>query len=158
MRSIPFYFVWASLVWMIACGSAPSSVEGESTSNDVESAAANEAPAGALSRTESKTVLKLLDDICGDTWCEGDHDFRFLKIGCHESSATCTLFFLMFPYDTSPSVASLRSCKTGNFAGFASLVETDSQGVPSLTAGYYDAISSCIARLEERSSSTLSPR
>lgn len=152
MRSISFYLVLTSLSWVVGCGAAPSSNDGVSSSFDVEIATASEARPGALTRSEAKTVLKLLDDICGDTWCEGDHDFRFLKIGCDTSSATCNLFFLMYPYDATPTVASLRSCKTGNFAGYASLVELNPQGVPSLVWSYYEAVSDCIARLEERSS------
>jgi hypothetical protein len=31
----------------------------------------------ALSAAQEKTALKLIDDICGDTWCEGDNNFAF---------------------------------------------------------------------------------
>jgi hypothetical protein len=96
-------------------------------------------------------VLDLVDDICGDTWCEGEHDFRFRGVRCTERTASCNLFFLMFPHGTTPSFASWRSCKTDGYAGFASLVEFDATGMPSsLQWNYYEALTTCIANLEQR--------
>lgn len=36
-------------------------------------------------------VLQQFDDICGDTWCEGEYDYRFEKFSCNFNIKTCTL-------------------------------------------------------------------
>src|SRR5262249_23980584 len=69
----------------------------------------------ALSPSQEKTALKLIDDICGDTWCEGDNNFSFEHLTCRAGSArsasggTCTLRLHIIPReDTPPSYS--RSC------------------------------------------------
>lgn len=145
--------VWMHLfaaILFCGCGSPASSEDANAATFDIESVPqAEELGPGGLSRAEAAAVLDAIDDICGDTWCEGDHDFRFRKIVCNQRTSTCSLFFLMFPFETTPTFASWRTCKTGDYLGFTSLVETDASGVVALTPRYYDALTTCIARLEE---------
>lgn len=109
----------------------------------------------ALSPLQEATALKLVDDICGDTWCEGDHNFRFDRLdcrsGCGGQPGTCKLTFRIFSYDTDvetgPTYA--RSCKTSGFTGFDSLVETQGNH-QALNWDYYEALTECIARVESR--------
>lgn len=105
----------------------------------------------ALSSSEERTALKLIDDICGDTWCEGDNNFAFDHVTCRAATAaapgTCTLKLRIFPRDDSGR-AFPRSCTTGAFRGFASLVETSSSGYQSLNWDYYLALTDCISELE----------
>lgn len=107
----------------------------------------------ALSPAQEQTVLKLVDDICGDTWCEGDNNFAFLALSCRAGAAhspqggRCTLQLDIIPrVDDPPSYR--RSCTTRGFSGFASLVTTSSNGYQSLQPEFYDALSECINRLE----------
>jgi hypothetical protein len=110
----------------------------------------------ALSSAEQSTVLRLVDNICGDTWCSGDFNFRFDRIvcqtGCGRTSGHCRLEFRMFPYDatveTGPTYA--RSCRTAPFHGLESLVSTSSYGYQSLEPDYYEDLTNCIARIESR--------
>jgi hypothetical protein len=134
----------------LLCGCGATAPSGDSNADfDIESAAAlDEAEEGDLSRAEAATVLDAIDDICGDTWCEGDHDFRFRRLRCEARTSTCSLLFLMFPHGTAPTFASWRICKTGDYAGLASLVETDARGAVTLTPAYYETLTTCIARLE----------
>jgi len=136
----------ALLALLEACSSPPPAL-GEAAIDD---GVAVDEPllAGGLTRAEGQVVLKLVDDICGDTWCEGDDNFRFRKIACSPRSHSCTLIFQMFPYDTEPTLASLRSCRTTGFSGFDSLVDTSDAGFQSLASGYYEALSSCISSME----------
>jgi hypothetical protein len=105
-----------------------------------------------LSDREQATVLKLIDDICGDTWCEGDHNFRFDRLecqkGCGGKDGTCKLTFRVFSYDTDVETGPtfVRSCRTGAFTGFDSLVTQG--GFSSLEPAYYDALTACISRIE----------
>ena len=100
----------------------------------------------ALSRAEERIVLKLVDDVCGDTWCEGDHDFRFRHLFCDSNAATCSLMFQMALREGGGSAGRWRwqVCRTGGFLDFDSLVETTSGGYQWLTDAYYEALSACI--------------
>ncbi len=107
----------------------------------------------ALSHREQATVLKLIDDICGDTWCEGDHNFSFDRLDCHAGCAghegACELRFRVFSYDTDLETGPTysRSCQTSGFSGFASLVRTQGS-FQQLQPGYYEQLSECISRVE----------
>lgn len=133
----------------LACG-APD--ETQSTESSVQS----ELKHNALTSKQASKVLELVDDICGDSWCEGDHNFHFDRIecsrGCGTASGTCRLAFRIFPYDsdlkTGPTYA--LSCQTSGFNGFASLVDTAPNGDQSLNWQYYDALSACIDELERQ--------
>jgi hypothetical protein len=108
----------------------------------------------ALTTQQANLVLKLVDDICGDTWCEGDHNFRFQRIhcktGCSVKPGSCTLAFSLFPHDSSFDIGPTyhRTCKTRGFSGFSSLVDTSANGYQSLNWNYYEAISECINQHE----------
>jgi hypothetical protein len=109
----------------------------------------------ALSRKQQATVLKLVDDICGDTWCEGDHNFSFdrldCRMGCAAHAGSCELTFRIFSYDTDIETGPtyVRSCTTAGFTGLASLVET-TNGYQSLQPEYYAALSACIGEVESQ--------
>jgi hypothetical protein len=109
----------------------------------------------ALTKKQASTVLQLIDDICGDSWCEGDHNFHFDRISCKQGcggtrAGTCEVTFRIFPYDsdleTGPTY--VRSCKTPGFTGVSSLVDIASNGYQSLHWDFYDALSACISEVE----------
>jgi hypothetical protein len=132
-----------------ACSAGASSGVEVSEATPVESQA--EALAvNALSAAQAKTTLRLIDNICGDTWCDGDYDFGFRRLTCSKAAHTCTLTLQAFPVDgvTSSQRSYWRSCKTPGFTGFASLVSTAPNGYQSLTDDYYDVLSECISRVE----------
>jgi hypothetical protein len=106
----------------------------------------------ALTRAQSKKALALIDQICGDTWCSGDYDFGFRKLSCTKRAHTCTLTLQVFPREGVPSTHPMywRSCKTGGFSGFASLVATAPNGYQALQSDYYSALTECIARIETK--------
>ena len=114
--------------------------------SEVEALARN-----ALTAAQAKTTLKLIDDICGDTWCSGDYNFGFRRLICAKAAHTCTLTLQVFPREGVPSSARSywRSCKTSGFTGFASLVNTAPNGYQSLHGDYYDALTECIFRIED---------
>jgi hypothetical protein len=102
----------------------------------------------ALSPLQATTALKLIDDICADTWCSGDYDFGFRRLSCSRTAKTCTLTLQVFPRDGAGAKRSYwRSCKTAGFEGFASLVHTSSTGYQSLEDDYYDALTECTTRI-----------
>ena len=108
-----------------------------------------------LTKREEAVVLKAIDDICGDTWCEGDHNFSFDRLecvkGCAGRAGACQLTFRVFSYDTDLETGPTytRSCRTAGFTGFDSLVETFGD-YHSLQPAYYDALTECVGRVESQ--------
>src|SRR5581483_2839692 len=43
-----------------------------------------------LTATQQKQVRTALDNICGDTWCDGDWNWTFEKVTCKLDLGTCT--------------------------------------------------------------------
>jgi hypothetical protein len=109
----------------------------------------------ALSPAQERTALKLVDDICGDTWCEGDNNFAFVSLTCRAGAGkppqggSCTLKLDIIPREDDPP-RYRRSCTTPGFTGFASLVTTYSGGYQALEPAFYDALSDCINELESQ--------
>jgi hypothetical protein len=109
----------------------------------------------ALTDAQQAKALKLIDDICGDTWCEGDHNFSFDRLecraGCARRAGSCKLTFRVFSYDTDVETGPtyVRSCTTSGFTGFASLVQTTG-AYPSLQPEYYSALTTCIGEVESQ--------
>jgi hypothetical protein len=130
-------------------------VEIADTTNDAEALGRDESALcrNALAPSQEKAVLKLIDDICGDTWCEGDNNFAFERLTCRAGASgspdggTCTLKLRIIPREDDPPSYS-RACTTRGFSGFDSLVETAQSGYQSLRWDYYLALSDCINELE----------
>jgi hypothetical protein len=107
----------------------------------------------ALTPRQEATALQLIDDICGDTWCEGDHNFRFDRLdcerGCGRHAGTCQLTFRVFSHDTDIDTGPTyeRSCRTEGFRGFDSLVQTQGS-YRGLQPAFYDSLSECISLVE----------
>ena len=111
----------------------------------------------ALTRAQEATALRMIDNICGDTWCSGDYNFRFQRLDCRAGrgghGGSCTLRFRMFPHASEEGAASpgpvyARSCRTQGFTGFESLVTTSQGGYQSINWDYYMALTDCIAAIE----------
>ncbi len=45
-----------------------------------------------------ETVRKAIDNICGDTWCEGDFRFQFTSVELDAKADLFTVNFVMTPY------------------------------------------------------------
>lgn len=102
----------------------------------------------SLSPAQAKTALRLIDDICADTWCSGDYDFRFRRLICSRAAETCSLTLQAFPREELPSEWSyVRTCNTPDFTGFSSLVNQTESGYQSLDDAYYDALTECTTRI-----------
>lgn len=135
------------LVLLLGCvGDAAPTVE-------LESASADDLKADTISSltvAQARTVLRLIDNTCGDTWCDGDFDFAFKKIVCQPTRNSCTLTTLVtYPAfsDQTPSYY-WRSCRMIGVSHFGDLVATCASGYQTLTAGFYDDLSACIQKIE----------
>lgn len=150
--------LFLSVGTLLAACASPSAAPDDGASADADADAAEaedelrSTAKNNLSSTDEKKVLTLLDDICGDTWCEGDYDWRFKKLRCSFADESCTLTMLVVDpaYDDQPARTFWRSCKMGGLSGWTSLVDEAQNGYESLNDGFYDEVSDCIDRLESR--------
>lgn len=103
-----------------------------------------------LSESEQDDLLQSIDNICGDTWCEGDSNWSFDAMRC-DSEKGCVLDLTMKPYDFEEDQAlSSRpfQCQLPGFTDKSSLVEITSRGLQ-YTQALYEAVSDCINKLSD---------
>ena len=102
------------------------------------------APPGAsrtavITAAQERVVLRLVDDICGDTWCEGDHAFRFRSFTCHPRRG-CLLRVRLASWSHEPLQWHSRSARVVGFRRFADMVVTAPDGSRSLEPAFYEAV------------------
>jgi hypothetical protein len=119
-------------------------------------------PSALLAGTKSKEqqVLKAIDDICGDTWCEGGFEYRFDKLAVDPVKKQAELTFEMkFLEPLSFSVTTEKpvyaqilsqsfdvSCRIDGVTDAAEMLT----GGHSLRWDVYASLNDCIASLEGR--------
>ena len=137
-------------LFFAACGNAPLA-EDVATATAALDAKADTA-ATDITAAQQKTVLRLLNNICGDTWCDGDWFFTFEKITCKLTAGTCTWTALIEPSVpvASPVPVYWRSCKVSGIHAFTDLVNTASSGYQSLVSSFYDASTDCVWEIEPK--------
>lgn len=101
-----------------------------------------------LTPVQEATVLKLIDDICGDTWCEGDSAFDFRHFACHPRLHSCTLRLRIAPLTDEPLRWTWRSGEVHGFTRYGQMVRTSAGGATSLQPAFYDAVNELVNRLE----------
>lgn len=88
---------------------------------------------------EKVKILAAIDSICGDTWCEGDYDYRFLSIQFDTQHNTTGVFFNVINekkiYD-----------KTCIVEGYSTADQILTQ-YGSLDNGFYDKLNICISAI-----------
>jgi hypothetical protein len=87
------------------------------------------------------SVLAQLNDLCGDTWCEGEHDYRFVAMQC--ANGQCTVNVEVRTFD--PSRNDLGD-PTRHTLELGRVEPDDGQGNMSEQLG--ESVSAAIARFE----------
>ena len=93
-------------------------------------------------------VLKIIDNTCGDTWCEGDFNFKFLELNLDPSNETATLIFNLVDEWSKPIRLLRTSCVITNVRSFSDLTSSHQRN-PRLKDHIYDSLSDCIRSREE---------
>jgi hypothetical protein len=96
-------------------------------------------PRPALTAAQERVVLRLVDDICGDTWCEGDHAFRFRSFDCHLRRG-CVLRVQLASWSREPRRWHTRSARVLGFHRFRDMVVTAPSGDRSLQPAFFEAV------------------
>lgn len=92
----------------------------------------------ALTAAQERVVLRLVDNICGDTWCEGDHAFRFRSFSCHPRRG-CVLR-VGLASSKEPLRWHARSARIVGFPRFDDMVATAASGDRSLQPALYQTV------------------
>ena len=98
----------------------------------------------ALTSAQERTVLRLIDDICADTWCEGDHALRFTRFSCSPRRASCTLRLQVASWARKPLRWCSRSQRITGFGQYRDMVATAPDGERSLQPAFYEAVGSAV--------------
>lgn len=102
-----------------------------------------------LTPRQEAVVLDLIDDLCGDTWCEGDHAFDFRRFSCDPDARACTLRLRIASYDEEPLQWRWRSGTLTGFARFRQMVVTSDTGYRSLDEDFRAAVDALVHEVEE---------
>lgn len=96
---------------------------------------------------ERKNILKVIDSICADSWCEGDYDFKFLDLSCLKKTRRCDLTFQFMKFeDENHQVKSpVQTCTISNIKGIESVLSSEDM----LNDDFYDELSECILSKEQ---------
>ena len=101
-----------------------------------------------LTAAQERVVLRLVDDVCGDTWCEGDHAFRFQRFSCDPRRERCTLRVQIASYDEQPRRWRTRSLRLTGFPRYRDMVRTGPTGERSLQDPFYEAVGAAVRAAE----------
>lgn len=105
--------------------------------------------ASPFTSSQEKTVLKAIDDVCGDTWCEGDYGFRFNSFTCDKTTSTCELNFQFIKREENDErevLSAEQVCRFKNIKTFSQLMENKW----GLSDKFYDSVSDCISARESK--------
>ena len=95
-----------------------------------------------FSIAERSEVILAIDDICGDSWCEGDYNFKFTKLACDKINKSCELsFHFIKTNEQSAEIYSpVQICRFENIRNFNQLKDSKY----SLNEKFYDELTECI--------------
>lgn len=106
-----------------------------------------------LTNNQKIIVLEEIDNICGDTWCEGDFNFSFNEITCDSKTQSCQIEMdLIDDYnceneDGCDSPFYSGTCSLANLNKYEDMID-ESRRWRSLNDDFYFALSDCISDLE----------
>ena len=101
-------------------------------------------------------VLTLIDNACGDSWCESDFNFIFDAFGCDFDQKQCTLGFRLYPLDREDLVSSPQICQLGPVASATDLLEgLYDERLVRLQPAFYQQVDLCLSSAIDRQTSLL---
>jgi hypothetical protein len=110
--------------------------------------AAASPPRYAVTAAQERVVLRLVDDICGDTWCEGDHAFRFRSFSCTPRRG-CVLRAQVASWSHEPLRWHSRSARVVGFPRFRDMVVTGPGGDRWLQPAFYEAVGRAVRSMTD---------
>lgn len=101
-------------------------------------------------REQERVVLNAIDDLCGDTWCEGDYGFEFRDFSCDAKRASCTLQLRIGRLTGEEALRwHERSGEVRGFVRYEEMVVTHPSGDVSLDEDFVVAVGDLLQEVEE---------
>lgn len=113
-----------------------------------------------LNKKQAAAILVAIDNICDDTWCEGDYGFTFKKVHCDQNTVVIDFVIVEKGVQVNVSfsdnvgyIGSVRntsvyhsvSCKIlGRYENLADILDSDR-----LQEDFYGKLTNCIFALEK---------
>ena len=104
-----------------------------------------------LTSKQAETVLREIDNICGDTWCEGEFNFSFDQFNCDDQTQSCVIEMTLFDgYEDfrEGDKTYTGSCTLTGLSSYDQMIEIRGR-YPSLVWEFYEIVSDCVTELEE---------
>ena len=101
-----------------------------------------------LTSWQERDVLRLIDDLCGDIWCEGDHAFRFQRFSCHTKRGGCALVVRIAPWSEEPLRWQWRAHPVRGGLRYADMVITGPDGQRSLRPAFLEAVGDAVRAMQ----------
>jgi len=116
----------------------------DETTAEADATEAMKADVAGLTAAQAREVLTALDNICGDTWCEGDFSWHFKRMTCNFGLKRCTVtMFIEDGYGEGKTW--WRSARISRVSSYRSLMSGGE-----LTDSFYDKVNVAVSRIEEK--------
>lgn len=112
-----------------------------------------------LNPSQQDDVITAIDNICGDTWCEGDYDFNFESIECSTATHSCIVKFevLSIVWDEDYSQPEFTAkfntkCVLPSIHSISDIIylpSYDKYNDTILNQDFYEALTDCITEREQ---------
>jgi hypothetical protein len=100
-----------------------------------------------LTEAQEQEVLDQIDDACGDAWCEGDLDYRFIHFKCNFADKRCTLTAKTADTTKRPKKwTAQQTCTMKQITRYEDVIETASNGFKSLKD--WEKVDECVSSFE----------
>ena len=99
-----------------------------------------------FSPSERNQVIRTIDNTCGDSWCEGDYNFKFVNFSCDKFKKACDLSFHFIKSDEQEKqiYSPIQVCHFKNIKNLSQIKDGDF----SLNQNFYDELTECISNRE----------
>ena len=102
----------------------------------------------AQPQSKNELALELIDNICGDTWCEGDFNFEFSQFELDTIKAEAKVSFKLIS-DWGEGLKFFETdCTVKNISSMNDVISSY-RGRPELNNHFYEELSLCISDKEE---------
>jgi len=102
----------------------------------------------AKSQNKYDLALELIDNVCGDSWCEGDFNFEFLEFKLETKKAEAKVSFKLIGDRGKERKFFETDCTVKNINSMEDVIGSY-RGRPELNNHFYEELSLCISDKEE---------
>jgi hypothetical protein len=101
-----------------------------------------------LTPYQADEIIQVMNNVCGDTWCEGDYEFDFKTINCSAATQTCEIQLAVIDPTAAPVNGSLvpvaeEICNLENVKRYYDIVARGE-----LRSHVYEQLNGCISDIE----------